>query len=149
MTKRHIGLGVVITMHSDMDKSIEFYNKLLGVEKPHLYIKGEWADYVLVNGIKFGLVPTDQKFESIRTGFILEVYEDLRKLYKEMKDDGFTFMNEPIETPHGVMVTVKDPCGNVIDLHQPTPEVMKQFTKAVLEREAAEIAAKEQAKSDA
>jgi predicted lactoylglutathione lyase len=139
MTERQMKLGMVITMHSDLEKSVEFY-KSLGL-KLNFHMKDKWAEFSL-GEIKFGLCPTEQKYDNIRTGVVLEVEEDLMKLYEELKASGVTFVNEPQVAPHGVMVGFKDPCGNVLDLYQATPEKMKEFAKEAMEKEAAEKAAK-------
>ena len=139
MTERQIKLGMVITMHSDLEKSVEFY-KNLGL-KLNFHMKDKWAEFAL-GEIKFGLCPTEQKYDNVRTGVVLEVEEDLMKLYEELKASGVTFVNEPQVAPHGVMVGFKDPCGNVLDFYQATPEKMQAFAKEAMEKEAAEKASK-------
>lgn len=135
MENNRIKLGMVITMHSDLDKSIEFY-KMLGL-KLNFHMKGQWAEFSL-NGVKFGMCPTKEKYDNVRTGLVLEIEEDLMAFYEEFKKKGVAFVNEPQVAPHGVMVGLKDPCGNVLDLYQATPEKMKKFTEETLAKEAAE-----------
>ena len=119
-----IKLGMVIFMQKDLTKAVEFYKKLGIAQKFHL--EGKWAEFDL-GCVKFGLCPTDQLQDNVRTGIVFEVIQDLLELHSKLKAEGVEFVNEPVVAPHGVMVGVKDPGGNVFDLYQPTPEKMKEF----------------------
>ncbi len=130
-----IKLGMVIFMQKDLTKAVEFYKKLGIPQKFHL--EGKWAEFDL-GCVKFGLCPTDQAQDNVRTGIVFEVMQDLLELHAKLKADGIEFVNEPVVAPHGIMVGVKDPGGNVFDLYQPTPEKMKEF----IEKNKADQAAK-------
>ncbi len=132
-------LGMVITMHSDLEKSVEFY-KMMGL-KLNFHVKEKWAEFDL-GGIKFGLCPTEQEYDNIRTGIVIETEEDLLKFHEKMSKKGVNFVNEPEIAAHGVMVGFKDPCGNVLDLYQATPQNMKRVVQEALEKTAQEKAAK-------
>ena len=119
-----IKLGMVIFMQPDLAKAVEFYQKL-GL-KLNFHLPNRWAEFDL-GCVKLGLCPTEHAQDNIRTGVVFEVLEDLNSLHAKLKEQGFIFVNEPITAPHGVMVGVKDPGGNVFDLYQPTPEKMKEF----------------------
>jgi predicted enzyme related to lactoylglutathione lyase len=119
-----IKLGMVIFMQPDLVKAVEFYQKL-GI-KLNFHLPNRWAEFNL-GCVKLGLCPTEHVQDNIRTGVVFEVLEDLNTLHAKLKEQGVTFVNEPITAPHGVMVGVKDPGGNVFDLYQPTPEKMKEF----------------------
>lgn len=121
-----IKLGMVILMQPDLAKAVEFYKKLGMTQKFHL--EGKWAEFDL-GCVKLGLCPTDQAQDNIRTGIVLELFEDLLVLHKKLLAEGIVFVNEPVVAPHGVMVGVKDPGGNVFDLYQPTPEKLKEFVE--------------------
>ncbi len=130
-----IKLGMVIFMQKDLTKAVEFYKKLGISQKFHL--EGKWAEFDL-GCVKFGLCPTEQAQDNVRTGIVFEVMQDLLELHSKLKAEGIEFVNEPVVAPHGVMVGVKDPGGNVFDLYQPTPEKMKEF----IEKNKTEQAAK-------
>ena len=68
-----------------------------------------------------------------RTGIVLEV-EDLRKFHQD-QIDYMTFIGEPVEAIHGLMVSFKDPGGNILDLYQPTPEKVQDLVKETVEKE--------------
>ena len=119
-----IKLGMVIFMQPDLAKAVEFYKKL-GMTQT-FYLEGKWAEFDL-GCVKLGLCPTSQAQDNIATGTVFEVFEDLIALYKKLQADGVVFVNEPAIAPHGVMVAVKDPGGNVFDLYQPTPDKLKEF----------------------
>lgn len=146
MESNRIKLGMVITMHSDLPKSVEFY-KMLGL-KLNFHMEKQWAEFSL-NGVKFGMCPTTEKYDNVRTGLVLEIEEDLMAFYEEFKKKGVTFVNEPQVAPHGVMVGMKDPCGNVLDLYQATPEKVQQFAKDTIAKEAAEKAKSESETTEA
>jgi len=113
-------LAMVILMQSDLEAAVEFYKKLGLVLVFH--IKERWAEFDL-NGIKVGLCPSAQPIVDFRTGIVFEV-PDVRKIYEDQKAIG-SFLGEPTEAVHGIMVSLKDPGGNIIDLYQPTPEKVK------------------------
>ena len=119
-----IKLGMVIFMQPDLEKAVEFYKKL-GL-KLNFHLKERWAEFDL-GCVKLGLCPVEHAQDNVRTGVVFEVMQDLVAFHAQMKEQGIEFINEPITAPHGVMIGVKDPGGNVFDLYQPTPEKMKDF----------------------
>lgn len=121
-----IKLGMVIVMQPDLAKAVEFYQKL-GL-KLNFHLPNRWAEFDL-GCVKIGLCPTQQEQDNVRTGIVFEVMQDLLALHATLKEQGVNFVNEPVIAPHGVMVGVKDPGGNVFDLYQPTPEKMKEFVE--------------------
>lgn len=126
-----IKLGMVILMQPDLKKAVDFYKELGIKEKFHL--EGKWAEFDL-GCVKLGLCPTDQPQDNVRTGVVLEIFEDLHELAKKLQAKGVVFLNEPVEAPHGVMAAFKDPGGNVIDFYQATPEKYEEFLKQQKEK---------------
>lgn len=122
-------VGMLILMENDLVKAVEFYQKLGFKLKFHL--KDRWAEFEL-GDVKFGLCPTDEKLGLIRTGIVLEV-ANLRKMWEETKD-WIEYFGEPNEAVHGIMIGFKDPCGNVLDLYQPTPEKVAELMKKTAEQ---------------
>lgn len=117
-------IGMVILMERDLAKAVEFYQSL-GL-KLKFHVKERWAEFE-VGDTKIGLCPTDEDLGLIRTGIVLEV-DDIKKLYEERKDS-MEFFEAPHEAIHGIMVSFKDPSGNVLDLYQPTPEKVQDLLK--------------------
>ena len=126
MEHGNIKLGMVILMQPDLAKSLEFYEKL-GL-KVNFHLPDRWAELDL-GCVKLGLCPTEQPQDNVRTGVVFEIQEDLIALHAKLKEEGINFVNEPVTAPHGIMVGIKDPGGNVFDLYQPTPEKMKEFVE--------------------
>lgn len=116
-------LSMAILMEHDLDAAVDFY-KNLGLTL-NFHMKGQWAEFALEGGIKFGLCPISEKVGDIRTGLVFEV-DDVRKLYEDQQG-AIDFMAEPLEKTHGIMLSVKDPGGNIIDLYQPTPEKIQEI----------------------
>lgn len=127
-------INMIILMEHDLDAAVEFYKQLGGLDLK-FHMRGKWAEFE-ADGVKIGLCPISVEAEDPeidrRTGLVFEV-DDVPALYERFKDT-FTFMNEPIERVHGIMVSIKDPGGNIIDLYQPTPEKLKDLVARVKER---------------
>ncbi len=117
-------LHMVILMEPNLQAAIDFYSDL-GI-KLIFHIKERWAEMRL-GDVKIGLCPTQQVIDNVRTGIVLEV-ADLKRVYQELKDK-VSFLSEPKEAIHGIMVSFKDPGGNLLDLYQPTPEKVADLVK--------------------
>lgn len=124
---------MVILMQPDLAVAIEFY-KQLGV-KLIFHIKGKWAEMKL-GEVKIGLCPTEHMMDGHRTGIVLQV-ADLQAVYDEHKDK-ISFLTEPKEAVHGVMVSFKDSGGNILDLYQPTPEKVVELVKKTADQDDAD-----------
>jgi len=115
---------MIILMQADLQAAIDFYTQL-GL-KLVFHIKDAWAEMKL-GDVKIGLCPTSTVIDGHRTGVVLEV-EDLHQVYEQYKDK-IIFVNEPKEAVHGIMVSFKDPGGNIVDLYQPTPQKLVELIK--------------------
>ena len=122
---------MLILMENELEKAIAFYQTLGFPLTFHL--KGKWAE-LAINDIKLGLAPTTQQLPDRHTGIILEV-ADVKKTYEELFAKGITFIREPFEAVHGIMTSIKDPGGNILDLYQPTPEKVREVVKKIHEQE--------------
>ncbi len=126
-------VGMIILLEHDVDAAVQFYKKL-GL-KQIFHIKDSWAEFAL-GDVKIGLCPTSQEPRDKVTGVVLEV-DDIKAFYEKYKDE-IPFKSEPIEKVHGLMASIQDPGGNLIDLYQPTPEKVQKLVKQVVEKEKAE-----------
>jgi len=126
-------LNMLILMQNDLEKAIKFYESV-GL-KLIFQVPGHWAECSLIDGTKVGLCPTPQELEGMRrTGFVFEV-DDLNAMHEKLKDSA-NFINEPVEKEHGVIASVADPAGNIIELYQPMPEKIQEMLRKQQEAEA-------------
>jgi len=131
MMQNDFKVGMLILMEGDLEKAIEFYKKLdLSVA---FHLEGKWAE-LNIGDVKLGLAPTDQELPDRHTGIILEV-SDIKGTYEDLKGKGVEFVREPFEAVHGIMASMKDPGGNIINLYQPTPEKVEEMVKNIREKE--------------
>ena len=121
-----VRLSMLILMQADLKKAVEFYQQLGA--KLLFHLRDQWAEFDL-QGVKLGLCPTSAPVIERRVGAVFEV-ADVRAFYQEYAPLG-CFINEPTEALHGIMVSIKDPGGNVIDIYQPTPERVRAFAQRV------------------
>ena len=131
MAEHNIKVGMLILMENDLEKAIAFYQTLGFPLAFHL--KEKWAE-LLIGTVKLGLAPTTQPLPDRHTGIILEV-ADVKNAYKELQEKGITFIREPFEAVHGIMTSIKDPGGNILDLYQPTPEKVREMVEKIHETE--------------
>lgn len=112
---------MIILMEHDLDAAVAFYTNL-GLNLK-FRMKDTWAEFEL-KGMKIGLCQSGlQEPQPNRTGIVFEV-ADLNALYEKQKET-ITFISKPIEAAHGIMTSIQDPGGNIIDVYQPTPEKLK------------------------
>ncbi len=117
-------LAMMIVMENDLQAAVEFYQKL-GLELV-FHVPHRWAEFK-INGLQIGLCPTEEKIALNRTGIVFEV-ADLKSFYEEHKTS-ITFLDAPTDAQHGIMASIQDPSGNIIDLYQPTPEKVKELAE--------------------
>ena len=118
-------LAMVILMVNDIEKAAAFY-EVLGAQKRCLFPKS-WAELTL-DGITIALCNTDQEQPQRRTGLVFAI-NDLIAFYAQHKG-ALTFLEEPITKLHGIMTSLQDPSGNIIELYQATPEKVREFMES-------------------
>lgn len=132
-------LAMMILMEPDLDAAVAFYNQLgLPIK---FRMKDTWAEFEL-GGIKIGLCQSNSPAQENRTGIVLQV-TDLAGLYENLKDS-IRFLTSPIEAAHGIMTSIQDPGGNIIDLYQPTPEKIQELIAKNAQKEDADACCKPQ-----
>lgn len=117
-----------IVMEHDLPAAIDFYT-MLGF-KLKFHLKNQWAE-LLADNIKIGLCYVSQELPERRSGLVVQ-YDNLVSFYEANKEK-LPFVGELKEKVHGVMVGIKDPGGNIIDLYQPTPEKVNELIKKAQE----------------
>ena len=115
-------VNMIILFQPYIEKAIEFYTKL-GL-KLLFHIPNQWAEFQL-GEVKIGLYQIDETLPERRPGIVFEV-DDVQHMYDELQNE-VAFIGKPVEKPHGIMVSFKDPGGNILDLYQPTPEKLKAY----------------------
>lgn len=121
---------MIVLKEHDFNAAISFY-KMIGLTLK-FQLKDSWAEFEL-GGVKIGLCPTTQEPVERQTGVVLQI-TDLKKFYQDHKD-AIPFKNEPIEKVHGIIATIKDPGGNLIDLYEPTPDKVQELVKKVVQED--------------
>lgn len=136
-------VGMIILLQNNLEDGINFYKKL-GLNLK-FNIKDAWAEFAL-GDIKIGLCPAQPSHKASagkqvdnvkRTGIVFET-DNLKELHRQWKSEGIEFVGEPVEKVHGIMVSFKDPNGNILDLYQPTPEKVKELIRSVAQDESDE-----------
>ena len=101
---------------SDLQKSTQFYQETLGLNK-----KYEYPSYVgfECGGVETGLIPRE-KLEIGKDGPSIQfLVEDVDKTCKALKDKGVRFTVEPHDEPWGGrQARLQDPDGNILELTQ-------------------------------
>jgi predicted enzyme related to lactoylglutathione lyase len=115
-------LAMVILMETDIEKAVAFY-EAMGAQKKCLFPKS-WAELTL-DELTLALCHTESDQGQRRTGLVFAV-DDLLAFYAKYKDT-VQFLEEPVIKLHGIMVSVQDPGGNIIELYQATPEKVREF----------------------
>lgn len=124
-------LAMVILMVTDIEKAVSFYESL-GAQKRCLFPKS-WAELSL-EGITVALCHTESSSAKAtadgaggqrRTGLVFAI-DDLMAFYAQQKGI-LTFLEEPVIKLHGIMTSLQDPSGNIIELYQATPEKVREF----------------------
>lgn len=136
-------VGMLILLQPDLEKATAFYQSLGLPLKFH--IKEKWAEFA-IGDIKLCLCPISENLGDHHTGVVLEV-PDLKAAHESLQAMGVEFINQPVEAVHGIMVSFKDPGGNIIDLYQPTPERLSEFVTKVANQENDGCCSSEQATS--
>lgn len=114
-------VAMIIIMENDLESAVVFYKKL-GLTLS-FHVPDKWAEFKLSN-LAIGLCPTTEKIAYNRTGIVLEIM-NLEQFYQDQKEQ-LNFLDKPTQASHGVMTSIQDPSGNIIDLYQPTFQKLKE-----------------------
>jgi predicted enzyme related to lactoylglutathione lyase len=112
-------VGIPVT---DIKRSREFYEGVLGLKVSDEMMGGKWIEYAMgddtlaIANVGEQWTPSDQG-----TGAALEV-EDFDEAIRRLKDRHVRFAAEPFETPCCHMAIIQDPDGNKMIIHKLKPE---------------------------
>lgn len=122
--------GSVRYQVTNIERSIEFYTKVLGFELEHR--AGSMFAAVLLGNLRLILsgpgssgsrdLPDGRKQEPGGWTRILIYVDDLEKQIASLRKLGVPFRNEVESGPGGSQIQIEDPDGNPIELHQPPAE---------------------------
>lgn len=116
---------MLILHEHDIDAAVKLYETLGFTLQFNL--KDQWAELIL-DGIRLGLAHSSQELPDRRTGIVLEV-DDIVAACNAIKELGCTVVNEPVDAPHGMIASFKDPGNTIVDLFQPMPEKYEALLK--------------------
>ncbi|MEM2760312.1 MAG: VOC family protein [Nitrososphaerales archaeon] len=106
-------VGAVILLVSDIDRSIDFYQNVLGLELKSR--SKEWTEFIK-NGTVLALHPT--KFKDLRREGVLVGFKtsNLNDVYKKLKSKNVKFVKELTEEDFGKHMIITDPDGYMISI---------------------------------
>jgi catechol 2,3-dioxygenase-like lactoylglutathione lyase family enzyme len=101
-----------------LERSKEFYEKTLGLEK-----KYEYSSYVgfECGGVEIGLIPKLEKGQKVSplSPSVEFLVDDIEGFYDKLKQRGVKFVKELHEEPWGGrQATFTDPDGNILEIAQ-------------------------------
>ncbi len=128
-------LSIVVIVVKDQAKAMDFYTKILGLEKrtdlmppgnPRWVTvapKGQDIEMSLfqAGSLSDPKAPQNRWQPGSGPSWTLQT-DDCRKDSEELKSRGVKFVSEPAEYPWGVGATFSDPDGNIFSLYQPNPQ---------------------------
>lgn len=119
-------VGAVILLVSDMDRSVDFYKNVLGLELKSK--SNEWIEFVK-SGTVIALHPTklkNLKKDGVLIGFKVSNLDDV---YKKLKGKNVKFVKELKEEEFGKHTIIQDPDGymiSIVEMKLSEEEEMKQ-----------------------
>ena len=100
----------------EWDKAVAFYRDTLGL-KPSTLIANQWAEFVLPDGGRIGLVAA--RDDMARPPHVMLKVSGLEMLVSDLKAQGAIDLDGPRKQPYGATALVEDPSGNTIELIEP------------------------------
>ena len=111
-----MGVHHVALIVDDVDEAITFYTKTLGLtvrdDRPDFGVGGAWLD---AGNQQLHLV--EGTLPSQKGQHFALLFEDLDAVLDELRSEGLE-VPEPFGTPFSKQAIIKDPAGNMVELHQ-------------------------------
>ena len=118
-------LGAVISLVSDMDKSIKFYRDVL--ELPIKNTSSEWVEF-FSSGTVLALHPSKSKSRTKNSGVLVGfMVSNLETVAKKLKDKKVEFFKEPKEESFGKHAILADPDGHLISIAEISSKISEGF----------------------
>lgn len=124
-------IGSVILLVEDMERSFEFYSKVLGLKTKTK--SPDWIEF-FDKGTTLALHPRKRKLEkkndqdsdtNILVGFMVG---DLDNLVSDLRTKNISFFKEPKQEPFGKHTIITDPDGHLISIAEITSkETTEEF----------------------
>ena len=116
-------VGIPVT---DIKRSREFYEGVLGLKLTEEMGKGHWIEYAIGDQtLALANFPDQWRPAEEGTSVALEM-ENFDEAIQRLKDRHVPFDAEPFESPCCHMAVIKDPDGNKIIIHKLKPENEKE-----------------------
>ena len=114
-------VGNVILAVKDLDKSIQFYNEIIGL--PIKNQRRTWVD-LGTSGALFSLHPaslTEQQSNALESGITVGfLVGDVKSAIDELKEKGVNIHRDIVEKDAGKNAVISDPDGYLISLFEPS-----------------------------
>ena len=114
------GIANIVIKVADLNRSVEFYTKTLGLPLAYRDAVANWAEIEL-NGVHLGLMQAEPA-GGARNPFLSLLVDDLAGTVAILKERGVNFDGEIRTEAYGRLITVTDLDGNQFDLFEPADE---------------------------
>ena len=114
------GIANIVIKVSDLNRSIEFYTKTLGLTVAYQEAGTGWAEIEL-HGVHLGLMQAEPA-GGARNPVLSLLVDDLAATVAVLKERGVNFDGDIRTEAYGRFITVIDPDGNQFDLFEPSDE---------------------------
>ncbi|MPZ04837.1 MAG: glyoxalase/bleomycin resistance/dioxygenase family protein [Nitrososphaeraceae archaeon] len=120
-------VGTVILLVSDMERSVKFYNELLGLPVKTKTQSPDWVEFfnrettLSLHAIKRGKVgdSAGSKDTKLGTGTLVGfMVSDIDSTVQFLKENNIRFFKEPRDEPFGKHAIIEDPDGHLISIAQ-------------------------------
>ena len=114
------GIANIVIKVADLNRSVEFYTKTLGLALAYRDDSANWAEIEL-NGVHLGLMQAEPA-GGARNPFLSLLVDNLAATVATLKERGVNFDGDIRTEAYGRLITVTDPDGNQFDLFEPADE---------------------------
>lgn len=112
-----LGADFVALEVSDLNKAIEFYRDVLGLELEGHWPDVPWAEFK-VSPITLALTEPPQGRDLATGGSLALAVEDVATAIAELKEAGVNVLLEPFDSSVCHYALIADPDGNVLGIHR-------------------------------
>ncbi len=105
---------------TDMDRTVEFYQKVLGLKL--LFKREDWSEFD-IDGQRLAFSKVDthpENNDSFRPG-VSFLAQPIEQMIADLSRKGVQFTDELKVYPYGKLASFRDPDGNTLGLYEPPP----------------------------